>query len=140
MLGHGRSFAAEQPEAWNSMTAGEKGQFRTADGLFTYRGADADLIVMAHVTPEVLEEQSAGMLRRLLLLYGAILVILLPLAWYLAYVRHTSRRARKEQQLKESEERACGPRFRPGSSQLRKRNGVASRATCTTSWARWSRR
>ena len=36
--------------------------------------------------PAVLEGRSAELLRRLLLLYAAVLLVLLPLAWYLAYV------------------------------------------------------
>ncbi len=98
MLGHDRSFAAQHPEAWSQVAAGQSGQFLVADGLFTYHtidprgagvgpeGRDAGLIVVATTPPAVLEGRSGQLLRLLLLLYAAVLLVLLPLAWYLAYV------------------------------------------------------
>ncbi|HKI33616.1 MAG TPA: ATP-binding protein [Gemmataceae bacterium] len=115
MLGHERTFAAQHPEAWSRVAAGEGGQFMAADGLFTYRvllprragggpeGRDAGLVVVAHTPPAVLEGRSARLLRLLLLLYAAVLVVLLPLAWYLAYVG--TLRQDHEQRLAESEAR-----------------------------------
>jgi signal transduction histidine kinase len=114
MLGHGRTFAVHHPDAWAQVTR-SRGQFRISDGLFTYRlllarqpGGEPEsravgLIVMAHTPPAVLEGRSAQLLRRLLLLYAAALLVLLPLAWYLAYVG-SLRRAR-ERQLAASESR-----------------------------------
>jgi signal transduction histidine kinase len=136
MLGHDRSFAARHPEAWDRHVAvGKWGQFRTADGLFTYRtvhpprtgndpGAeDAELILVAHTPPAVLEGRSTGLLRRLLLFYTAVLLVLLPLAWYLAYVG-SLRRAR-ERQLAESEGRLRTLSARLMTAQEEERRGIS---------------
>jgi signal transduction histidine kinase len=94
MLGHDRSFSTSFPEEWRIHTAGAEQQFHTPRGLFTYRtlslhgnGQDnPDLIVVAHIGPEVLEGRAVLLLRRLLLLAGVILVLVFVLSWYLAYI------------------------------------------------------
>jgi signal transduction histidine kinase len=124
MLRHNRTFAERYPDAWALIPAAGEGQFRTKDGLFTYRTADAPprterdpevdyfgLVVVAHTAPEVLDAASTQALRRLLLLYGAVLLILLPLSWYLAHVG--SLRRQRERELAASE-----GRLRALSSQL----------------------
>jgi len=115
LLGHSHAFAAAHPAAWTRIAGAEKGQFRDADGLFTFHarlprqatsdleGGDAGLIVLAHTPPALLEARSHQLLRRLLLLYAAALLVLLPLVWYLAYVG--SLRRAHERRLEESEGR-----------------------------------
>jgi signal transduction histidine kinase len=111
MLGHGQTFAADHPAAWARLN-GAEGQFLLADGLFTYRALSlhraesvtgTELVVVSHVPPAVLGERSEQLLRRLLLLYAVVILVLMPLAWYLAFVG--SVRRAHERQLEESEAR-----------------------------------
>jgi signal transduction histidine kinase len=136
MLGHGRTFAARYPDAWVRILVDQQGQCHTADGLFTYRALEAPppaepdpevdyfgLIVVAQTPPDVLHAASTRSLRRLLLLYGAVLLVLLPLAWYLAYVG-SLRRAR-ERQLAESEGRLRTLSARLLTAQEEERRGIS---------------
>jgi signal transduction histidine kinase len=115
MLDHTHRFATEFPDAWQEIETGGKGQFRSAGGLFTYRvltprhvandpvAGDAGLIIVAHTPPALLEQRSAQLLRRLVLLYAVVVLVLLALAWYLSYVRSLQRA--HERQIEESEAR-----------------------------------
>ncbi|HEV3263540.1 MAG TPA: ATP-binding protein [Gemmataceae bacterium] len=110
MLGHDRTFAMSFPDAWPHLAGAERGQLRTERGLYTFRtlpprgalptprqedlpgGAgpdtqarDAGLMVVAHIPAGTLEGRSTLLLRRLLLLYGVVLLPVLVLAWYLAH-------------------------------------------------------
>jgi signal transduction histidine kinase len=110
MLGHDRTFATYFPEEWPHLAQASRGQFLTGNGLFTFQalalraqapagaapsapaagkpGRDADdtgLIVVAHVPPRVLDGRANLLLGRLLVLAGVVLVLVLVLAWYLAY-------------------------------------------------------
>jgi signal transduction histidine kinase len=98
MLGHDRSFATRYPDEWRIVATAERDQVQTGRGLFTFqrlslRGDQAgqpspdpaELIVVAHVPPAVLEGRALLLLRRLLVLAGVVLVLVLVLAWYLAY-------------------------------------------------------
>jgi signal transduction histidine kinase len=98
MLGHDRTLATYFPEEWQRLLAvesrteeeGAVGQFRTGGGLFTFRTVALDprslrLVVLAHVPPSVLDGRANVLLRRLSLLSGVVLLLLLVLAWYLAY-------------------------------------------------------
>jgi signal transduction histidine kinase len=112
MLGHHRSFQTYYPDEWQALAASPQGQFRTANGLFTFRtlsprvqspaqgqvlhvapafarldpdAGDASLKLVSHIPPSVLSSRATVLLRRLLLLYGVVLVLLLVLAWYLGY-------------------------------------------------------
>jgi signal transduction histidine kinase len=97
MLGHGRGFPSSFPEEWPRVSGSSGGQFRTARGLITFRvvslhvgspalpGDAGGLIVVAHVPPAVLEARAGVLLRRLLLVSGGVLVLVLVLAWFLAY-------------------------------------------------------
>jgi signal transduction histidine kinase len=135
MLGHDRTFAARYPEAWARVGEREGGQFRTADGLFTYRtlfprragtGPDAEgvgLIVVSHVPPAVLDGRSGQLLRRLLLLYAFVALVLLPLTWYLAYVG--SVRRAHERQLEESEARLRSLSAQLITAQEEERRGIS---------------
>jgi signal transduction histidine kinase len=136
MLGHDRTFADRYPDAWVRILVDEQGQCHTVDGLFTYRTLKAPLpaepdpevdyfglIVVAHTPPDVLHGASTRALRRLLLLYGAVLLVLLPLAWYLAYVG-SLRRAR-ERQLAESEARLRTLSARLITAQEEERRGIS---------------
>ncbi len=123
MLGHGRTFAGYYPEAWKSLASQERGQVRTARGLFTFRALpprgrqpdapdpahadpdarDAGLIVVAHVPNDILEARSTVLLRRLLLFSGVALLLVCVLSWYFAYAGVLRRG--HERQLEESEAR-----------------------------------
>jgi signal transduction histidine kinase len=94
MLGHDRTFASHFPEEWPHLAGERRGQFRTDRGLFTVRALSlraeapransADLSIVAHVPPSVLDSRANLLLGRLLLLYGVALVLVFVLAWYLA--------------------------------------------------------
>jgi signal transduction histidine kinase len=122
-LKHSRRLATYYPEAWQRMSAGDEGQFRTADGIFTYRvlgvrpkeqvivsadnpdpdEADPTLIIVAHVPPDVLDSRATALLRRLLLLGGIVLALMFGLSWYLGHAG--ALRRNHERQLAESEGR-----------------------------------
>jgi signal transduction histidine kinase len=127
MVGHSRTFAAYHPSAWQRMGQGTRGQFQSEDGLYTFRvlspraelparhqtptagdrpdpdAGDPSLLVVSHIPADVLDGRSTQLLRRLLLLYGVVLVVVLALAWYLAYAG--ALRQKHEQQLADSEAR-----------------------------------
>jgi signal transduction histidine kinase len=121
MLGHQRKLATYYPDEWQRIADRERGQFFSASGSFTFRtirlGArqpapsthsdpdarDARLIVVAHVPARILDGRAQALLRRLLLLSGVLLVVVLGLAWYLGYAG--ALRREHERQLAESEGR-----------------------------------
>lgn len=128
MLGHQRTFAADYPEEWRMYVKVRIGQFRTNEGLFTFRtispedpflgrptatapesaaidpdAADPSLVVMSHIPATLPTSPSALLLRRLLLLAGVALLLLFALAWYLAYAG--AQRRHQERQLADSEGR-----------------------------------
>ncbi len=103
MFGHDRTFASQFPAEWQRLVSDENSQFRTQHGLFTVRALspkevdapgehgntssrDAQLIVVAHTAPEVLEVRTARLFRGLLLLFAVLLFVLFFLTWYLAYI------------------------------------------------------
>ncbi len=129
MLGHQRTFATYFPEEWERVRRGEW-QFSTQQGLFTIQpvsppsqrpafghggdarsgpdGSDPDagdpgLIVVWHIPPADLHRQSSLLLRRLIAFSGAFLLLVLALAWYLAY--SGALRRRHEGQIADSEAR-----------------------------------
>jgi signal transduction histidine kinase len=79
--------------------------------------------VVAHTPPAVLEGRSAQLLRRLLLLYAVVVLVLLPLAWYLAYVG--SLRRGHERALAQSEGRLRTLSARLMTAQEEERRGIA---------------
>jgi signal transduction histidine kinase len=106
--------------AWSS-----RGQLQTDRGMFTFQTlfpretlpagrpetasredrdlADAGLIVVAYLSPQVLDARADLLLRRLLLLWGLVLLVLLGLAWYLA--KASVLRRNHERRIAESETR-----------------------------------
>jgi signal transduction histidine kinase len=137
MLGHARTFAAQYPDLALGIRV-PWAQFPTADGLFTFNmvdifdrgrmpesaGEPAEwLVVVAHTPPALLKENSRRLLGRLLLLYAAVLLVLLSLAWYLAYLG-SLRRAR-EQQLADSEGRLRTLSSRLITAQEEERRGIS---------------
>jgi signal transduction histidine kinase len=122
MLGHSRTLATHFPAEWPQISGHERGQFHTEHGLFTFRtlspegrpSAEAQrkflpsgpldtevsenrLVVVAYLPPEVLDGRARQSLRGLLLLYGVLLVLVLSLTWYLAYVGELRRDHLREQ-------------------------------------------
>src|SRR5207244_2778340 len=110
------------------LTGTERGQFQTAEGLFTFRmlparGAlrpapfsptatadrpdtdsrDASLVLVARTSPKVLAARAEQLLSRLFMLYVVVLILVVVLAWYLAY--SGALRRNHEQQLAASEAR-----------------------------------
>jgi signal transduction histidine kinase len=129
-LGHDRTFARYHPDAWPRIADAPRGQFQTADGLFTFRtltprveaplfpspapvapvpdradpdAGDPRLTVVSFIPAEVLDLRPTQLLRRLVLLGGAALVVVFGLAWYLAYAG--ALRKKHEHQLAQSEAR-----------------------------------
>jgi signal transduction histidine kinase len=128
VLGHSRTLATYYPDEWQRIAEGNEDQFdqfQTPAGLFTYRilktgplqqvadpayyldpeAADPGMIVVAHVPPAVLDARATALLRRLLLLSGVVLVLVLGLAWYLGYAGalrrgHERRLAQSESRLR----------------------------------------
>jgi signal transduction histidine kinase len=111
MLGHDRTLATYFAEEWPPIAGVPKGRLQTDHGLFlfstlslraglpahrpgqTSRASRSDfdpegprLTVVARIPPQVLFGRATLLLDRLLLLYGVVLVLVLLLAWYLAYV------------------------------------------------------
>jgi len=135
MLNHDdRRFGAVFPEEWSSLAWTSRGQMHTDRGLFNFQTlfprektamnhpepaissedrdiGDAGLIVVTHLPPTVLSGRANLLLRRLLLLWGVVLFLILILAWYLA--RAAAHRRSQERQIAESE-----VRLRTLSSQL----------------------
>jgi signal transduction histidine kinase len=115
MLGHDRTLATYFPDEWPRLAAnsGAKGaeQFHTPRGQFNARALSlhangtqkSDLFVVAHVPPSVLDGRAVQLLRRLLVLVGVILVLVLVLAWYLAF--SWALRRQHERHLADSAER-----------------------------------
>jgi signal transduction histidine kinase len=130
VLGHSRTLASYYPdewqriaESWQRIAESNEGQFHTPAGLFTYRlletgplqqvadpayyldpdAADPGMIVVANVPPAVLDARATALLRKLLLLSGVVLVLVLGLAWYLGYAG--ALRRGHERRLAESESR-----------------------------------
>jgi signal transduction histidine kinase len=126
MLGHDRRFDSYYPDEWSKVSWSSPGQMETARGLFSFRTVfpkgqmpvrlltqpadkgdpdvgDAGLIVLSHILPRVLNERADSLLRRLMLLWSVVLVLLLILAWYLA--KAGALRRNQERHLAESEVR-----------------------------------
>jgi signal transduction histidine kinase len=133
MLKHARRFATYFPVEWASVVSSNHGQIQTDRGLFSYQTlfppeklpatgstltssedqdiADAGLIVVTHISPSDLNFRARLLLRRMLLLWGVVLVLILVLAWYLA--KAGAHRSSQERHIAESE-----VRLRTLSSQL----------------------
>jgi signal transduction histidine kinase len=121
-----RTIAADFPEEWPRL-ADTDGQWLTGHGLFTSRtltprrplpahrqvrsagsagDRDADdpsLRVVSYIPTETIQGRANQLLRRILLLYGVVVVLVLVLAWYLAYAG--ALRRNQELHLAESESR-----------------------------------
>src|SRR5438132_8958774 len=125
-LDHERRFASYFPEEWTTLAWSSPGQIRTSHGLFSFQSTfprgqtpvpaqakpadsgdpdlgDAGLIVVNHISPSVLNGRANVLLRRLLLLWGIVLMLLLILAWYVA--KAGAVRRNQERHLAESEVR-----------------------------------
>ena len=120
-----RRFAAYYPNEWTAVAWSSRGQLQTGRGIFTFQTlfpreklpagrheagsrevrdlADAGLIVVAHLSPQVLDARANLLLQRLLLLGGLVLLVLLGLAWYLA--KSSVLRRNHERRIGESETR-----------------------------------
>lgn len=130
MLGKETTFVYRYPEEWEKLTRLVRGQFHTARGLFTFctispsaeiaaerqspRTAtppegddpdanDASLLVVSVVPHAVMYGRSDQLFQRILLVYGVALVLVLILAWYLAFAG--ALRRYHERQIAASENR-----------------------------------
>ncbi len=123
MLDHRKSFGKRYPDAWKLIKKNDRGQFQTADGMFSYRKlyfTRPDEIVGS----SAYKKTDAGSKYYLILLsyipaadlqllsplhyfswktYGAVVVILLPLVFFLLVQAEHNRQSRQE--LRDSEAR-----------------------------------
>jgi signal transduction histidine kinase len=120
-----RRFPAYYPDEWNAVAWSSRGQTLTGQGMFTFQTlfpretqsvghhepvnsedrdlADAGLIVVAHLSPQILDARANSLLGRLLWLWGLVLLFLLGLAWYLS--KASVLRRNHERRIAESETR-----------------------------------
>jgi signal transduction histidine kinase len=126
--GDHRTFKTYYPDEWPRVAQAETGQFHTKQGLFTFRllspypdlpgdrrekimanlradpdASDPDLVVLSYVPASVLDERATILLQRLLWLGAGVLLLILTLAWYLAYAG--ALRRKQEQHITGSEAR-----------------------------------
>jgi len=106
-----RTFGNAFPDAWQSISGAESGQFYTADGLFTfetvYTLAEAQKSstgsgkafepsaarlegkkyywkIVSHISPDILNARAHRVLSELLLLYAVLVVVLMIGSWFLS--------------------------------------------------------
>jgi len=128
MLNHQRSFAPDHPLEWQRLEQRESGQFETERGLFTFQAlslraqlpehrspfsptlahrdpdaGEAGLKIVSQISPAVLDGSATRLLRTLLSMAGFVLLVILILAWYLAYAG--ALRRQHERQISESAHR-----------------------------------
>jgi signal transduction histidine kinase len=130
MLGKDHSFASDYTEEWQALAGSEHGRLHTRHGLFAFRkltprvpvpaqpraptalppanypdpdAGDAGLEVVAQISPDVLLGRANQLHQRVLLLYAVAVLLVLVLAWYLAYAG--ALRRNHERRLAESEAR-----------------------------------
>jgi signal transduction histidine kinase len=128
IVGNERRFDSYFPQEWRSISVSSRGHFRTANGLFIYRGpspldeyvsalhsdpattarlsriaGEGGLLIVAHVPPDVMASRVTLSLMRLLLLASVVLVLVFVLAWYAAYTWAV--RSDHERHLADSEAR-----------------------------------
>ena len=123
MFNNNRTFSARYPEAWRKISNSDTGQFVTTRGMFTYstvyplqiaklsakQGINPDLVVqrgqlkpdlggyywkvISHVQPAALGASPVDFMRRNLLLYTTLLLLLGIISLYLAHSRLRHRQA-----------------------------------------------
>jgi signal transduction histidine kinase len=118
-----KRFPAYYPGEWNTVAWSSRGQILTGRGLFTFQTlfpremqsvgrhepvnsedrdlAEAGLIVVAHLSPQILDARANSLLERLLWLWGLVLLFLLGLGWYLS--KASLLRRNHERRIAESE-------------------------------------
>jgi signal transduction histidine kinase len=126
MLGHGRAFRVDYPQAWRQMENSPVGRLLTSEGLFTFRrldylrsdgiGAGAEsfdpsLIVASRISVERAFARSSKLLNQLILVSGCALAVVAVVAWHGAKAAALHRA--HEEQIADSE-----LRLRKLSSQL----------------------
>jgi len=105
LLGTGRGFAAEYPDAWARMRNEPAGRFETARGLVTFAraGVRPDLYLVTLVPHAVLDRAPDRLLARLAVVAGTLFVSIALLALLLS--RNAAARRRQEEQIRDSETR-----------------------------------
>lgn len=126
MMNHDWRFATYFAEEWTRIAWSSRGQIQTDRGLFTFQTlfprekmppvqeektassedrdiADAGLIVVTYIPSDELDGRANLLLRRLLLLWGVVLFLLLILTWHLA--KAAELRRGHERHIAESEVR-----------------------------------
>lgn len=114
MFGRGPTFDDMFPGVWPTLTSSQHGRLRTPQGLFTFRtlirqlanASDVSpptLRVVSYIPEAVLHGRTGQLLTRMLLFYALAVVLILVLAWYLAYAG-TLRRY-QQLRIEESEQR-----------------------------------
>ena len=132
MFGNSRTFATYYPEVWPRLAGAEIGDMETEHGLFTFRrlpprgavsqqqrlpvpastssrpdpdAGDASMKIVSRIPSDILYARPSLLLSNLLLLYGVVVVLVVVLAWYLAYSgalrrNHERQRAASEARLR----------------------------------------
>ncbi|MEX0641061.1 MAG: ATP-binding protein [Pirellulales bacterium] len=118
-----RTFAARFDDAWSRMSDSDQGQFRTGEGLFTFRSVEPDLaaqpnarsssqsagadrwLLVSYVPATSLGERSRSLAEWLFATFLGVTLVLAVVSWYFAQsiVRHRQ----AEQQLLQAERLAA---------------------------------
>ncbi len=124
LLGHERSFRSDFPSAWDRSQQLESGPLRVGQNLFTFQrvsparrppanqvrrtsvGSDQDpssLILVSYISSSVAQAPSRQLLRDLMLMYGGVMAVVVPLSLY--WSRSGEIRRYHERQIADSESR-----------------------------------
>lgn len=152
--GGDRTFAADFPEAWSTISLQSFGQFRNRNGLFTFatifpliegrrtsagpaRGDDFDLgliqvkayswKVVSHVNPTILDMRASGLRKVIIPLMALLILIAGTSCWYLARAAERARRAEEAFKFQVSHDSLTGIWNRSGIIELGRRELARSK-------------
>jgi signal transduction histidine kinase len=143
MLGHHFSFATLYPEDWQRLVHSSAGQFRSEQGLVTFRtvspvpnypgqratisksldpdARDPRLIVVAQTPADRLEQQSTRLWQRLAIFSTSALLLVLGLTWYLAHAAVLRRSQERKTAASEARLRALSTQLLTAQEDERRR-------------------
>lgn len=122
LLGHSQTFPKHFPLTWHHIAGESEGQFRTREGMFTFRrvsfresptisrsesrtesGHSAPLILVAFLPPNLQYAVSTKLLKQLMWLYAGAMTLLVIWGWY--WARSAAIRRRQAKSISDSEAR-----------------------------------